>query len=454
MDTRRTGGLPTRAAALILGLALPLWAVAGRRPISEDARKDRAAKRTLDNGLTLISEVEGTTATTAVQIVVKGGKLAQPPGRTGLAFLATRLAVEIPDDDKIQELIAMASSFQVGVQGDYSHIQLECLSGELEPTLRVLSKVVGDPLFSGWRVDSVKKFADHQGRIEEDDSVRLGQRAALSAFSGEPGYGGSVYGDKESLEETRGKDISEFYKKHFVGPNIVIAVSSDRADAAELVAAAFGRFPAGPAPAAPRAVFRVPGDREFRLAKETKQAFVSEAFLLPGLTPRGLALGLLLENIIGKGPASRLWPLRSVRKLAYNVNAAVSQMRDGGIVVAYLETDRDKTLEARQALREVLSDLRRSGVADDELKAARISVWGGFLRDNEARPARALSLAAFEALGLGPEAYYGLRAELESVSLDTMNALIRDALAPENSVSVVIGPGQGEPPGPPPQSSS
>ncbi|OGD17763.1 MAG: hypothetical protein A2W03_11860 [Candidatus Aminicenantes bacterium RBG_16_63_16] len=450
----RASGLAKISAGLSAAVLLGSIYSAGpaKASVRPGSGEDRAAgKRTLENGMTLISERDGATATTAIQILVRGGKRSQPAGQEGLAFLATRLAVEIPDENKIQDLIGMASRFQVMVNGDYSLIQLECLSAQLEATLKIMAKIVSDPLFSGLRIDSVKKHAEHQGLIEEDDSVGLGHLAALRAFSGTPGYGGSIYGDKKTLAGIKGKDISDFYKKHFVAPNMVLAVSSDREDAAAIVERAFGGFPSAAPPSAGTAEFRVPGEREIFLTRETKQAFVSEAFGLPRLTARSFALGALLENILGKGPGSRLWPLRAEKRLAYNVNAVATQMMDGGILEAYLETDKDKKAEALEALRGVVSEVRQSGVTLEDLRAARVSVWAEFLRENEARPSRTLNLAAFEAVGLGLDFYYGLRSELEAVSLEDINSFITSVLAPENSVAVVIGPGTETPPG---QSSS
>jgi zinc protease len=399
-----------------------------------------AQKRTLKNGLTLISEKDDSSATTVIQILIKGGKRAEPADRAGLAFLATRLAVEVPDDDKVQELISMASRFQVAVKGDFSMIQVECLSGQLEATLKILAKIVRDPLFSGFRIDSVKKHAEHQGRIEEDDSIVLGHLAALRAFSGSPGYGGSIYGDKKSLGAVKGKDISDFYKRYFVSPNMILALSSDRPDAADLVENSFREFPSSPPPPAEAAVLRVPEGREIFLERETRQAFVSLAFPLPKLSPRNYALGLLLENVLGKGPGSRLWALRAERKLAYTVNAVATQMMDRGIMEAYLETDKDKRKEALDGLRGVLSGLSQNGVSDEDLGVARTSVWANFLRDNETKPERMLNLASFEAMGLGLEFFYRLRSELDGVTLGDFTAYLKGTLAPENAVAIVIGP--------------
>jgi len=92
-------------------------------------------------------------------------------------------------------------------------------------------------------------------------------------------------------------------------------------------------------------------------------------------------------------------------------------------------------------------DLWRSGVTGDELEAARVSVWGAFLRDNEVRPARTHNLAAFEAQGLGLDVYSGLREALAAVSLEDLNAFLREVPDPERSVSVLIGPASEKSPG-------
>src|SRR4030065_1708627 len=195
-----------RRVAVILG-GLVLMAVLGGRGWA-------AQKKVLDNGLTVILERDESSATTTLQILIKGGKRAEPSAKRGLAFLTTRLSIEIPDSGKAQELISLATRFSITSQGDNSLITMECLSANLEPSLKVLPKIFLDPLFSGIRIDAVKKYMEHQGRIEEDDSVRLGHLAGLRAFFAGSGYGGSTYGDRASLEAIKNKDGCAFYKSH------------------------------------------------------------------------------------------------------------------------------------------------------------------------------------------------------------------------------------------------
>ena len=403
-----------------------------------------AEKRILANGLTVILEKDASSANTVLQILIKGGMRAEPSGKRGLAFLTTRLAVEIPDSRKAQELIGLATRFSVTAGGDSSLINIECLSVNLEPSVKVLSKIFLDPLFSGLRIDAVKKHMEHQSQVEEDDSVRLAHLAGLKGFFSGSGYGGSIYGDKDSLEAIKNKDVSEFYKSLFVGKNIIMCFASDLPDEAivELVNRYFGGLPPGTAagfgPLSP-----APPERALRLERDTRQAYVGLAYLLPGISPRNFARASVLESLLGKGQGSRLWPLRAERKLAYNVNCRVAQMRDGGILEAYLETDAAKKESARDALRSMLDELCRNGISGEELQDAKNVAKTDFMRENELKAARAGTLAFFEDAGLGAEFFDALFSEVDALSLDEVNSVVREMLAPEKALEVIVGPNPG-----------
>jgi len=424
-------------AASFLGALLLLVAVGGRGLAAQ--------KRVLENGLAVVLERDGSSANTILQILIKGGMRAEPPAKRGLAFLTTRLAVEIPDSRKAQELISLATRFSVTAQGDSSLINVECLSANLEPSIKVLSKIFLDPLFSGLRIDAVKTHMEHQGKVEEDDSIRLGRLASLRAFFSGTGYGGSAYGDKASLEAIKNKDVSEFYKSYFIGPNIIMAFVSDLPDETilDIVSRNFGRLSAGDPIVWSPVTASEPAERTVSLEKDTRQAFVSLAFRLPGISRRNFALASLLESLLGKGQGSRLWPLRAENKLAYNVNCRITQMQEGGLLEAYLETDAAKKESAREALRSALDELFRNGTTEEELLDAKNVAKAGLMRDNETKAARAGMVAFFEAAGLGLEFFGDLFLEIDALTLDEVNTAIKETLAPEKALEVIIGPKPG-----------
>ena len=69
---------------LFPGQDVPLWKIVPQ-------------KRVLSNGLSVVYHKDDSSATTVLHIVAKAGKTAQPEEKEGLAYLTTRLLLEIPD---------------------------------------------------------------------------------------------------------------------------------------------------------------------------------------------------------------------------------------------------------------------------------------------------------------------------------------------------------------------
>jgi len=415
--------------------------------------KNVPQKKILPNGLTLIYEVDKSFPTTYLQILIKGGTGDVPEGKEGLAFLTTRLAVEIPDRGKIQEMMKQATRISIGCKGDYTLINLKCLTENLEESLEVVAKIIQKPLFSGLRIGRTKEYMIHLGQSDEDDPIVVGRSAHLQSFFGNTAYGGSIYGTKESLKTIKKKDIEDFYEKNFAANNMIVAISSDLEDKllTEMIQKYLGIFPPNK-----REEFKpkgpsLPEERYVSLDKDTKQTLVSMAFPLPEHTAKNFALAFMVENLLGKGVNSRLWSLRSKERLAYNVNSEAIYMKQGGILRAYLETENKNKDKALESLKQVLQLLHEEGISEEELQTTKISSKANFLRLNETKEARISSFSNFEALGLGYEFFNRFFSEVEAISLDEINAFIKEILNPEKGGEVVVGPKSEENLNPPSQ---
>jgi zinc protease len=115
-------------------------------------------------------------------------------------------------------------------------------------------------------------------------------------------------------------------------------------------------------------------------------------------------------------------------------------MKDGGMLEAYLETDKEKKEVALKAIKNVLNNLFEKGMTEEELEVAKIYTKTSFLRNNETKETRARNLASYEALGLGYEFLSGFFLEIDAIGLDEINTYIKDTLNPEKALEVVIGP--------------
>lgn len=387
---------------------------------------------------------------TDVQILVKGGKRAVPVSQRGLVFLTTGLSVNMPTMSKVRELMHMGSSVFYHVEGDYSTIRIKSLSKHVEETLKIVSGVIQKPLFSSLRIGNTRKYMEHRQKGEEDSPEQLMEQTYLDAFFGPgDGYAGSINGDSDSRKKIKRKHILQFYKRFFNRSHMIITVSSNlgKPEITGIIEKYFKSLPKGddvtPIVQGVQGVQgAVPEKKTYSLEKDTQQVLISFGALLPGMSKQNYAKIYMLDNLLGKGPGCRLWPLRVKKDLAYNINTHFVQWQDAGVLIIYLKTTVAKKEEAYIALKELITGIYKNGITRQELDTTAVRSRADFLRQNESKINRIQNLAYFEAVGVGFDYLETFFSQVDQVTLEEFNGYIKDLLHPERLVEVIIGPSQ------------
>ncbi|MCK4930632.1 MAG: insulinase family protein [Candidatus Aminicenantes bacterium] len=427
---------------LLLISALTLIATQEDSETPMSAWKIPPKQLSLENGLTYIYQKDVSSAVTVVQVLIRAGKRDEPKGKEGLAYLTTRLAIAIPDQRKVQDLMDQATRLTMDSKSDYSFINISCLSENLDDSLETMTKIMRDPLFSGLKIDGIKKQMNRRRESAEDDSIQVAHDACFEIFFKDTPYGSSMFGTEESVKAIKKKDIENFYKSHFVARNMVVVCTSnlEEEEISKLVEKYFIKFPAGTLSEPEPLTINPPSEKSHSLERDTEQTLASYAFPLPRINARNLILAYMLENLLGKGFNSRLWPLRQKEKLAYLVNSRANQLKEGGFIEAYLETENSKKDLAMDALNKVLLELYEEGVSEKELQVTKTNSKANFLRNNETKNVRSITIAYFEALGVGYDFINRYFSEIDSTSLEEFNAYIKEVLNPEKGISIAVGP--------------
>ena len=380
--------------------------------------------------------------TTVVLVFIPGGKRAVPEGLDGLTYLVTRLATDVPDEDKAAYFVRSASRVSVSVLEDVSVIEAVCLSSEAARTLQTLFAIMGRPLFSSTRIQNIKGSMELLAGLEQDDLVALGRNAAAAGLFGPAGYGTSVYGSPDSLNRLGRREITRFYEERFHRQAVFLSVSSDLsfAELQPTLEGALSKLRPGGPPATVSLPAASPPLGDARVDRDAGRSLASMAFALPAPDIGSIAAGLLLETILGKGPGSRLWPLRTRELLAYNLDARLTVMKEAMLLEVYLGSSGPKAARAQAALEKLLTELHGNGVPEDELEAARTQAVANLTRRTETKQARALHAGLWFHLGLGPDAGRKLLSAVEALDAERLNAFSKLYLDPGKAIRVRIGP--------------
>jgi len=149
----------------------------------------------------------------------------------------------------------------------------------------------------------------------------------------------------------------------------------------------------------------------------------------------------LLEALLGKGVASRLWALRSRHDLAYAFDAEYTALKQGSLLSIALKTSPARLEEARALLDALFADLRENGVSATEFSAAQAVAGTEFLKNCESKNQISTFAAHLEGLGLGAGFMDEFISRLQCLTLAEFNLYLKRVLQSQNRFDAAAGPG-------------
>ena len=148
----------------------------------------------------------------------------------------------------------------------------------------------------------------------------------------------------------------------------------------------------------------------------------------------------VLDNILGGTSSSRLFQeVRELRGLAYNVYSFQSLNAGTGLIGVYLGTRPDNVAPALQVVADELERLREDGVTPEELERSKENVKGRIVLSLESTASRMSRLGSAVLSELPLLSLDEVVERIESVTLDELNGLLRELLAPERLSAAAVG---------------
>ncbi len=312
------------------------------------------------------------------------------PGLSGMVTsMLSKGAAGLNADQIAEAFESVGAELSSGSARDMAWISLRTLTldEQLKSALASWQKIVEKPDFPEEDFARLKKQALVGLQAEKQNPGSIASKAFYKNLYGDHPYASPQNGTEESVKAMTLADVKSFYNQYFVNKNgllsIVGAISKDQAkEIADRVSKALLSNGRGQGEKA----VPIPEVKPLQEAKEIRIPFPStQAHVMMGQPgdKRGdkdyFSLYLGNHNLGGSGFTSRLMKeVRVKRGLSYSVYSYFIPMREKGPFMVGLQTKLSQTDEAIKVARDVLKKFQKEGPSEEDLKASKMNIIGGF----------------------------------------------------------------------------
>jgi predicted Zn-dependent peptidase len=406
-------------------------------------------KRTLSNGLQVWVIGVHKVPTVHLELAIRTGVAADPPGKFGLASLTadmldegagTRSALQISDD-----IDYLGASLETAAAPDATYVELHVPVARLGEALPIMADVVMRPAFPDAELKRLREERLATLLEMEDDPEQLVTVAFPRLVFGEQHrYGSPILGTAASLKSFTVADLKAFHAGQFNPANAVLVVAGDVAADTVIpqIEQALGSWKS-PAPV------KVPP------VPQASQLTARKVYLIdkPGAAQSQIRIGWVgvprstpdyfplrvLNTVLGEAFTSRLNNnLREVHGYAYGASSRFDMRLSAGAFYAAAGVQTDKTSEA---VKEFFNELARihEPVPAAELEKAKNYLALLMPRSFETTRGTADALAQAWVYDLPADYYTTYADRVRAVTAADVQRVADRSIQPDKLAVVVVG---------------
>ena len=437
---------PAAAAALVAVLASPSApALAAPEILEVESASGVTAWLVNEPGIPIVS----------VQVAFRGGSIADPAGKEGLANMVAGLLDEGAGDldsaafqERLQEL---AIGFSARANKDTFRLGMRTLAEHRDEAFHMVGLALSTPRYDPRPVERIRGQLEVVLTRDAEDPDRVASDVWFATAFPDHEYGRPVRGTLESIAAITRDDLVAFGRRRFARDNVVVGVVGDVGpeELSRLLDIAFGDLAETAAPVGVTEATPSAGPSITVIRKPIPQSVAR--FGLPGIKrdDPGYYAAYIMNHVLGGGGfTSRLHrEVREKRGLAYSVYTYLDPYDHAAVHIGGVATVNERIGESLDVIEAQIADVAGSGITADELEDAKTFLNGSFpLRlDSNAKIARVL--VGIQLNDLGKDYIRRRPGLIDAVTLDDVRRVARRLLGGGGLMTVVVGDPAGLPDG-------
>lgn len=420
------------------------------RTLLEGADGALVRRTTLPNGLRIVTEAVPGMRSVSFGAWIGVGSRDETPRQTGAAHFLEHLLFKGTTTRSAWEITApieaVGGEMNAFTSKEYTCYYARVLDDDTDLAIETVCDVVLNGRLDASDIEGERQVILEEIAMNDDDPGDVVHDVFMQAYYGSSPLGRPILGTQGSLEALTAQGIRGFYRRHYVPSQMVVAAAGavDHEHVVERVREAFASRDVTAAPSA-RALARRRPAMPGRGTRSVVERPSEQAHVVVGLggvrrtDDRRYALGVL-NAALGGGMSSRLFQaVREERGLAYSVYSFVSSFADSGYTGVYVGCLPDKLAEVLTVSRDIIADVGRHGLSEDEVQRGKGQLRGSVVLGQEDAGSRMSRIAKGELLYDEIPSIDDIVERIDAVSPEDVSALASNVLTEEPTYAA-IGP--------------
>ncbi len=332
----------------------------------------------LDNGLTVIAELNDQAHSVAAGFFVKAGSRDESPELAGVShFLEHMIFKGTPNRDALQvnrdfDRVGAKHNAQTSEEDTFYHVT--CLPEYLPRSFEVLSDILRPSLRED-DFDTEKKVIIEEIRMYQDNPMSVAYDAAKEVHFGSHPLGQSILGTVDSITALKVDQMRDYFAHKYAPTNIVLGFAG-KSDWDEIVGLANKFCATWSGPPTSRAAMPPRGTHGFQalLRAEDNQQTIIGVSDAPSLESADRYAAQLLATILGDHTGSRLYWTLVDPGYADGAELSYQDYNQAGAFYTFLSCEPGETQANLGRISELYRETMASPIGEDELNQAKNKV--------------------------------------------------------------------------------
>ena len=410
------------------------------------------AKTVLPSGVRIVTEREKSVRSAAFGIWVNVGSRDENTKTAGASHFLEHLLFK---GTKRRSALEISSAIEA-VGGDtnaftgkeYTCFYARVIDKDLPLAVDVICDLITSSLVEPADVDAERKVVLEEIAMRDDDPSDLIHDLFLENYYGDSTLGRPILGSVKSIKNMSRQTVFDYYRSKYQPQDLVVSVAGNikHRQVVRMVEDALSKDSfldrANKSSASlirPDSKTKVTGAGKVSLTyRKTEQAHL--IYGVPGVArndSRRFALSVL-ASALGGGMSSRMFQeIREKRGLAYSVYAYPQQFAGSGVLTFYVGCKPDKAYEVSALIQQILADVAKNGLTEEEINRAKGSVSGSLVLSQEDTGSRMNRIGKAELVSGKVLSFDEILKEIAAVTPDQIIEIARQSIKVSPTLSIV-----------------